>query len=77
MIDIQYTRKSSSVAFINIINKMITCPKSISFWSLSDVLPSMETCLVTESLEVLHDLTHVLDRHDDQCGGAQEEEAAG
>ena len=56
---------------------MITCPKSISFWSLSDVLPSMETCLVTESLEVLHDLTHVLDRHDDQCGGAQEEEAAG
>ena len=56
---------------------MVTCPKPISFWSLSDILPAMETCLVTESLEVLHDLTHVLDWHDDQRGGAQEEEAAG
>ena len=37
----------------------------------------METCLVTEGLEVLHDLPHVLDRHDDETRGAQEEEAAG
>ena len=56
---------------------IITCPEAVCFWSLSDVLPAMETCLVTESLEVLHDLTHVLDWHDDQRGGAQEEEAAG
>lgn len=56
---------------------IITCPEAVCFWSLSDVLPAMETCLVTECLEVLHNLPHVLDRHDDEARGAQEEEAAG
>ena len=45
---------------------IFTCPKSISLWSLCNVLPTMQTCLVAESLEVFHDLSHVLYRHDDQ-----------
>ena len=34
----------------------------------------MKTGLVAERLEVLHDLPHVLDRHDDQGGDAEHQE---
>ena len=61
----------------NISQVVFTCPEAVCFWSLSDVLPSVQTCLVTEGLEVLHDLSHVLDRHDDEARGAKKEEAAG
>ena len=56
---------------------MLTCPEAVCFWSLRDVLPAVEAGLVAEGLEVLHDLPHVLDRHDDEARGAEEEEAAG
>ena len=55
----------------------LTCPKAVCLWSLRDVLPAVEAGLVAEGLEVLHDLPHVLDRHDDEARGAEEEEAAG
>ena len=34
----------------------------------------METGLVAEGLEVLHDLPHVLDRHDEDAGGGHMEQ---
>ena len=51
-----------------------TCPKAISFRALSDVLPSMEACLVAKGLKVLHDLPHILDRHDDEGGDTEHQE---
>ena len=55
---------------------IITCPEAVCFWSLSDVLPAVKTCLVTECLEVLHDLAHVLDWHHDHARHAHDDEAA-
>ena len=74
--------------------RVLTCPEPVGLRSLRDVLPAVQRSLVTEGLEVLHDLAHVLSReqqgeeeegddgdyldwHDDERGGAEEDEAAG
>ena len=41
----------------------LTCPEPVGLRSLRDVLPAVQRSLVTEGLEVLHDLAHVLSKH--------------
>ena len=52
----------------------LTSPESICLRPLSDVLPPMKAGLVAEGLEVLHDLPHILDRHDDEGGDTKHQE---